>query len=102
MSWEIPGIKLAYMVAGFAGGVVSLRYVKNLNWWQGLSSVLGGTLTANYLTPVVQFYLKMEQPQEYGTAFIVGLVALNLLAGVFKLSEKWKEDPTLPGQGGAK
>ena len=32
---EIPGIKLGVAIAGLAGGVVSLSYVKPLSKWQG-------------------------------------------------------------------
>jgi hypothetical protein len=92
---SIPGIKLAYMIAGFAGGVVSLRYTKDLTPGQGFLSVVGGATCANYLTPVFQHFLGMPPALEFGAAFIVGLIALNLAAGIFKRSEKWRDDPTI-------
>lgn len=94
---EIPGIKLGYIIAGFAGGVVSLRYVQGLNWWQGCVSVFGGAAVANYLTPVLREWLTLSESSEYGVAFIAGLCALNLTAGIFKLSQKFKENPKIPG-----
>lgn len=94
----VPGMKLAYIIAGFAGGVVSLRYVKNLTPWQGLLCVIGASVCANYLTPVLQHFLGMPPALENGAAFIVGLIALNLTAGIFKKSENWRDNPTLPGE----
>lgn len=97
----IPGVKLAYLVAGFAGGVVSLRYIKDLNWWQGISAIATGIAAANYITPVLQHFLSMPPALENGAAFIVGFVSLNILAGIVKYSEKWRDNPTLPGPGGS-
>lgn len=94
---ELPGIKLGYLIAGFAGGVVSLRYVQGLTWWQGALSVISGAFVANYLTPVLQEVLKLGPSTEYGAAFICGLCALNLTAGIFKLSQRFKDNPKLPG-----
>lgn len=96
---ELPGLKLAYMIAGFAGGVVSLRYIKDLNWWQGLLSVATGALVANYMTPILQFYLKMPESLEFGCAFIVGFIALNLMGGIFRRSEQFRDNPKIPGEG---
>lgn len=98
LDWSVLGIKFGYMVAGFFGGVISLRYIKDLNWWQGSLAVVTGVGSANYLTPVVQHFLGMPPALENGAAFLVGFISLNLLAGIMRKSEQWKENPTLPGE----
>ena len=95
---EIPGIKFAYMVAGFFGGIVSLRYIEGLTWWKGLSCVATGMAVANYITPVFQHFLKMPHDLEFGAAFLTGFIALSLMAGIWKKADKWKNNPELPGE----
>jgi hypothetical protein len=95
---SIPGVKLAYLIAGFAGGVVSLTYVRPLNKWQGCLAIITGALGSNYLTPMLMHYAKFDTPLEHGSAFIIGLCAMNIIPGIIFLSEKWKKDPKVPGQ----
>lgn len=32
---------------------------------------------------------------ESGLAFVLGVVGMNILGGLFKLSERWRDKPTL-------
>ena len=93
MALEIPGIKLTVAIAGFAGGVVSLSYVKPLTKWQAFLAVFTGAVCSNYLTPLVVEYFKPYPTGEGGTAFLVGLTSMNLIPGVIKLSERFREKP---------
>ena len=93
---EMLGVKLALVIAGFAGGVVSLRYVQGLNWWRGVLCVLSGCAVANYITPIFMHFTGIPEAYEVGSGFIVGLIGLNLTAGIFKRSVLWRDDPTLP------
>lgn len=90
------GIKLALVIAGFAGGVVSLRYVQGLNWWRGVLCVISGVFVANYVTPIFMHFTGIPPIYETGSGFIVGLIGLNLTAGIFKRSVIWKDDPKIP------
>lgn len=94
---EIPGIKLAYMIAGFAGGVVSLSYVRSLTKMQAFGAVVTGTLVANYVTPVMQHYLTMPVALENGAAFIVGLCSMNIVPGILGLSARWRREQSRQG-----
>lgn len=94
----VLGVKLASLVAGFAGGVVSLSFVRQLSRWQAILAVLTGSLSAGYLTPVVQLYLPSAVP-EPTLAFLVGLTSMNLIPGILALSDRFKRDPQLPGGG---
>lgn len=88
----VLGVKLASLVAGFAGGVVSLSFVRELSKLQASLAVMTGALSAGYLTPVLGIYLPPVMP-EPTLAFLVGLTAMNLIPGLMKLSELFKRDP---------
>jgi len=45
------GVKYASLIAGLAGAVVSLSYMRELTRWQMILAVLTGALVAGYLTP---------------------------------------------------
>lgn len=86
------GVKLASLVAGFAGGVVSLSFVRELSRWQAVLAVLTGSLCAGYLTPILALYLPAGVP-EPTLAFLVGLTAMNLIPGILHLSDRFRREP---------
>lgn len=90
------GVKAWTLVAGFAGGVVSLSFTKALTPTQGALAVFTGVVSAVFLTPMVMHCAWPTQTDprlEYGVAFIIGLTALNFIPGILKLSEIFKRDP---------
>lgn len=93
------GIKYAALVAGFAGGVVSLSYIRPLTRLQSAMAVLSGSLVAAYGTPVAVHYLDLGSgsPLENGIAFALGLTAMNIVPGVMALADRWGRNPTIPG-----
>lgn len=93
MAWEIPGIKLGLAIAGLAGGVVSLSYVKPLTRWQAILAVFTGAVCAVYLTPLAISYFQLSDAGEHGAAFLLGLTAMNIVPGFIKLSEKFRANP---------
>lgn len=97
------GVKFVAMVAGFAGGVVSLSFVKELTARQAIMAVLTGAITAAYGTPaVVHYFGSGVQSYENGIAFVIGLTAMNIIPGLLKLSEIFKRDPRAFIGGGGK
>lgn len=98
------GIKYAALVAGFAGGVVSLSYVRPLSRLQSATAVLSGSLVAAYGTPIATYYVGFAagSPLENGIAFGLGLTAMNIVPGILALADRWSKNPTRPGQGGDK
>lgn len=105
---SVLGIKLGTVVAGFAGGVVSLAFVQKLNRWQAVGAVVVGALTATYLTPVVVEKMGIAQPEFVNcTAFVIGLCAMNIVPAIkaavskFTQQEQAGFQPT-QGDGGAK
>lgn len=93
---HIPGIVIAYLVAGFAGGLVSLSYVNPTSFWKGLVAICTSMIVANYLTAIFQSYMELRPQLEHGCAFIVGMVAQFIVVGIFRKAETWSKDPTLP------
>lgn len=93
----IFGVKFASVIAGFAGSVVSLSFVKEMTPKQMGSAVIIGTVTAAYVTPLVAGYLSQylgkDNAIDGGVAFLVGLCAMNILPGVLKISEAFRNKP---------
>lgn len=90
------GLKVGSLVAGFAGGVVSLSFLKGLSHQQAVLAVFTGVASAAYLTPLAMHYVlpgQIDTPIEKGTAFLIGLTAMNIIPGFLKLSEIFKRDP---------
>jgi hypothetical protein len=87
------GVKFASLLAGFAGGVVSLSYLRQLTPLQMALAVLAGTFMAGYLTPLAQHWIGMPDEVENGVAFLLGMTAMNLVPGFLRLSERFLEDP---------
>lgn len=89
------GVKLITAVAGFAGGVVSLSFIRELTRWQMLGAVLSGTLTAAYFTPVVVIYAPkpISEPLELAIAYTLGLCAMNVVPALIKLTAVLRDDP---------
>lgn len=72
------GVNVGLLVAGFAGALLNVRRDGHENWWATIGSLLAGTLSANYLTPVVVDLAKIQSPNtQYATAFVLGFLGLR-------------------------
>ena len=95
----ILGVKYATLVAGFAGGVISLAYLQEMSRAQMVVAVLTGSACAGYLTPVAipllagAVGLAPSLPLENAAAFLVGLTSMNIVPGLMRLSEIFRRDP---------
>ena len=56
-------------------------------------AVFTGTVCSAYLTPLVVDYFHFGPTAEHGAGFLVGLTAMNIIPGIIKLSERFKEKP---------
>ena len=85
------GVKFASLVAGFAGGVVSLAFLRNLTRAQAAMSVIVGALSAAYLTPVAIVYIGWTNRPELqnGMAFVIGLTAMNVIPALKAGAARW-------------
>lgn len=74
------GIQLGIVIAGFAGGVVSVLFARNMSRGQAVGSILASLMAATYLTPAVVLKLGIAAPPyQYCTAFVVGLCTMTII-----------------------
>ena len=90
------GVKVSSLVAGLIGGVMAMSMMPQLTFRKALTAVLGGGACAAYATPIVAELLNLDSRHlENGLAFVLGVIGMNILGGIFKLSERWRDRPTL-------
>jgi hypothetical protein len=95
----VLGVKYAALVAGFAGGVISLAYLQELSRTQMVLAVLSGSACAGYLTPIAipviagGLGIPATPHMENAAAFLLGLTAMNVIPGLLRLSEIFRRDP---------
>lgn len=87
------GIKYLTLLAGFAGGVISLSFVRSLTPWQMPFAVLAGLCTAAFLAPAMSEYFKWSANIEAALGFALGITAMSVVPGIIALAEKFREDP---------
>ena len=90
------GLRVSTLVAGLVGGVLALSMMPQLTWRRAMTAVIGGGACAAYGTPIVAEATGLaSRHMENGLAFVLGVIGMNILGGVFKLSERWRDRPTL-------
>lgn len=87
------GVKLATIVAGFVGAVVSLSAIPPLSKGAAFLAVITGMATAVYLTPVVAHYLSMTSEMQNAAAFFLGLTAMHIIPGLLAVGQRFRDDP---------
>jgi uncharacterized membrane protein len=93
---QLIGAKISAIVAGFVGGVVSLAMIRDLTPKIAVTTVIGGTACAAYLTPLIVEYLDLGGSNvENALAFLTGVCGMNGVAGVFKISERFRANPSI-------
>lgn len=96
---DVIGIKGAVIMAAFGGAVarIALYPPSGAGVWSTLLSVIGGTLTAVYLGPVVPAYLQWQDNGRplMAATFIVGLAGMEICKQLILALSRWT--PTLKG-----
>lgn len=73
-----------------------MSMLPQLTFRKALTAVLGGGACAAYATPVAAELAGLTSRHlENGMAFVLGVIGMNILGGIFKLSERWRDRPTL-------
>jgi drug/metabolite transporter (DMT)-like permease len=78
------GVKIAAVVAGFFGAVISLAFDRKLSIFGAMLAVLAGVSCAAFVTPVVAYYWEMPKQLENGIAFFLGLGGLILMGKAYR------------------
>lgn len=88
------GLNIGLAVSGFFGSLLLVGKQKNQNLREQVFSVIGGTMSANYLTPVVIDMVNVESESlKYGFAFVIGFGGLKIVEVLFeKYFNKIKTD----------
>ena len=87
------GLQPLLIIAGFAGGAVSLIYINKLTVKIAGLAMISGISCASFLTPLIVEYFHLSLNAKYALAFIIGIMGLNLVGGFYKLGELFKKDP---------
>lgn len=80
---------------GFVGSILSLSFLKNLTRKQAAVAVLTGFIASQATGPlaVAYFGLPADGESRYGVAFLIGLLAMNLIpalkAAAIRLLGMW-------------
>lgn len=79
-------------LAGFIGGVLSLKFFEGLTIGGRVWTVFGGLSTAYFCTlPVMEFVNFTPTPQNEGfTGFVLGLFSMSLVAAIFTAIKELK------------
>ena len=77
------------LLAGFIGAVIGTDWPKIKSLMQGIITVLSGTASAIYLTPLVAKQVGWDQPHEMiGLSFLLGTLGLRTVQAFNILIEK--------------
>ncbi|MBB4863335.1 ABC-type transport system involved in cytochrome c biogenesis permease subunit [Pseudomonas nitritireducens] len=86
--------KYSVAIASFWGSILSLGLLKGLSRKQAAMAVLTGYLFSTYMTaPVAAYFapklgLELDETFLCGTAFALGLTAMNIIPGLKALAER--------------
>jgi len=87
------GLTKAPFIAGFIGGVISLRFVKELQGFAGsLIAIAGGAATGGYVSPLVVEYWHLSDSAVGALGFLIGMFGLSLASAVYVVitTTDWK------------
>ena len=82
-------IDLNTLLAGFIGAIIGTNWNQIKSVIQGIITVLSGTASAIYLTPIMAHQLGWEQPhQMIGLSFLLGTLGLRTVQAFNVVIEK--------------
>ena len=91
------GIDPGVATAGVIGAVASLAFIREINGRMSMASVLCGVGVSLYFTLPMMEYLttqwQFSPSWKHAVALMLGLCGFHILAGVYQIGRKWKDDP---------
>lgn len=76
------GINIGLVISGFFGSLITARKGRSLK--EQVVSVVGGTMGANYLTPLVLNWMSLPDSAGHGAAFLIGFGGLKTIEVLFE------------------
>lgn len=86
---ESVGLKWVSLVAGFAGAVISLKFIDGLSTWQRATTVFCGTVASAYCTPLTIHLLDLSNTTEAPVAFLGGLFGMSIAGALISAIPDW-------------
>jgi len=83
--FEEFGIDLSLSLVGMFGSLIMVGKKAAKNFRASVFGIVSGTLSANYLTPLVIKYANLEGKAQFGVAFLLGYFGLK---GIESLTKK--------------
>lgn len=82
--------KYSVAIAGFAGAILSLSFLGGLTRKQASAAVLTGFLSSIFTTQLVVSYfgLPTDAESKNGVAFLIGLLAMNIIPAIKAAAER--------------
>lgn len=87
------GIKIGPAFAGMLGATMSMRAVAHLRWYERALAMIHGAGASAYIAPAIARYFSWGVEMENAAAFLIGVVALNITAGMIELTRGFSTDP---------
>jgi hypothetical protein len=81
------GVSLRDIVAGFCGGVVNALVFRRTDPWSFVGSVVVGSMSAAYITPVIGHYTGTTGGS---AAFFTGLTGMAFCQTVVNAAKNWR------------
>ncbi len=79
------GFNIGLALSGLLGSLVTIwRSKKKMNIKEQALSLVAGTLSANYLTPLVIGFMDLKDNTQFGVAFVVGFGGLKAVEYVYE------------------
>lgn len=88
------GLSYDVLLAGFAGGLVSLSFIEPLGIWRRIWTIMTATLTAGYTAPAALPWLTKVSPEGAEiplvfAGFFVGVFGQALIPWGINLMRRW-------------
>jgi len=85
--------KYALLIAGFIGALLSLSFVRTLEVRYIYTALVTGSASAHYGAPVLGYALGIPANVLPGIGFLIGVMGMNLVPGLLRLSEEFSKNP---------
>lgn len=82
--WLIQvGLDISLAVSGFVGSIIMVSKTSARNMKTTFIGIVSGTLSANYITPVVIEVIGLGEKSKFGVAFLLGYFGLKGIEIIF-------------------
>lgn len=83
------------LVAAMGGAILSMFFMGDkVTWKIAVTSIFSAALCSFYGANAITHLLRLGPGYDGLIGFFVGLLAMSILSGIFKLLEMWRENPT--------